>query len=238
MDVTFDENFAKSLAFALKTNVIGLQTDFQFGDLHRLDDPHAAFWQLKATYDWQHQTALALMVDLQEKVAQLHQAVAAGESLRVWWSEGTDDRLGLYWLSSLLTNPTISMTQVKVPIAQARLLNGQSVFQEMAALGELTSEDATRVLPLTEPLDAPTRLAYSYAWRGLVDENAPLRVNLNGHITGVGVDFYDRFLVSQEQPDWTTQRVIGETLGRYPVGIPEWWYAYRLDVLRRQKRED
>lgn len=72
-----------------------------------------------------------------------------------------------------------------------------------------------------------------------------LRAVINGKLIGVPEEFYDH-IIKKEIPDdeFKMARLIGKILGRYPIGIGDWWYAKRiikmidqgeLVVVRKQK---
>jgi len=231
MEITFNESFAASLAQALNKPVIGLPLDLQFGDLHRFTDAQQSFWALKAQYDAGHDTAAYTTVT--QQVAKLQAAIEAGEPLRVWWSEMPDDLSGFYWLCDQLKGKTNQLSQIKVPMTAPKM--GETLgFREWATLGEIDTEEIPQYLPLAKDVSLADRRVYDYVWTGLLDENAPLRATVNGHLIGVGEDFYDGLLKTQLNSDWSATRTVGEVLGQFPIGVPDWWYFYRLAVLNKQ----
>lgn len=229
MDITFNESFAETLQHALNKPVIGLQLDLQFGDLTRLNAAQNAFWTLKAHYDAgssQHDYATVT-----DKIAQLQQVIATGEPLRVWWSEMPDDLVGFYWLCDELMDKPNQLSQIKIPMTAPKT-EGSLGFHELGDVGEIVDEEVPQYLTLEEPVALAERRVYDFVWQGLLDENASVRANLNGHLIGVAEDFYDGLLMTQPHADWDPLQVIGETIGQSPVGVPAWWYSYRLDQLR------
>ena len=62
------------------------------------------------------------------------------------------------------------------------------------------------------------------------EEDAPLRVLINGCLVGVKEDFYD-FLIRRELPEGEIiqARLIGNLLLKYPLGISDSWYGNRIN---------
>lgn len=69
-------------------------------------------------------------------------------------------------------------------------------------------------------------------WVQLQNENAPLRVMLNGKLQSVSEDIYDSFILREieEQPEqFRMALVIGKVLGKYQLGISDVWISKRID---------
>lgn len=231
MEITFNESFASNLTQALHQPVIGLPLDLQLGDLHRFENAQAPFWTLKAQYD-QDATSTDYFSDSIQKIKEVQAAIAAGDPLRVWWSETPDDLSGFYWLCDQLKGHLNQLSQVKVPMTAPKI--GETLgFREWASLGEIGVDEIPQYLPTTKDVSLADRQVYEYVWANLLAENAPVRATVNGHLIGVAEAFYDDLLVRPAGQDWSPIRIVGETLGQYPIGVPDWWYLYRLDQLSR-----
>ena len=78
-------------------------------------------------------------------------------------------------------------------------------------------------------------LGYRYGWHSLLADNGALRVLLNGRLLTVPETFHDwalqERLVTPPRTFAARVRLIGELMGEYPVGVPDWWWAARLDAL-------
>ena len=70
---------------------------------------------------------------------------------------------------------------------------------------------------------------FAARWDELKEEDAPLRVLINGCLVGVKEDFYD-FLIRRELPEGEIiqARLIGNLLLKYPLGISDSWYMNRI----------
>lgn len=73
---------------------------------------------------------------------------------------------------------------------------------------------------------------YGNQWADLVEDNSPLRAVINGNLIGVTEDFYDFLIrIRLSSNPVKEARVIGDILGHYPLGIGEWWYASRIELM-------
>lgn len=99
------------------------------------------------------------------------------------------------------------MTAVELP--QWRLLEG-GVVQRCHSWGELPPGD----------------------WAQRRQENAPLRAVLSGRLVSVSAEFYDP-LIRAQIPDgpFRVANLIGDVLGRYQLGIGDWWIAERIQAM-------
>ena len=66
------------------------------------------------------------------------------------------------------------------------------------------------------------------------EENAPLRIVLNGRLQSAPEDIYDSFILREigAQPDeFKMSTVIGNVLGKYRLGIGDAWISGRIEKL-------
>lgn len=229
MDITFNESFAASLANTLDTPVIGLPAEFQFGQLTKLAHPDDPIWQLKQRYD---PLSTVTVASLQQTQTQLLAALRAGEPLRLWTMATADDALGFRYLCDLLQHQPGELTRINVPINQPMTNGGSIGLQTLNDLGELDPDTIPEWLPQAVPVTTAEQTAYAYDWQQLASDHQPLHVCINGQLIGATVDFYDSFLIPQLQHKrWSPTRIIGETMGRYCIAVPDWWWRYRLTAL-------
>ncbi|MCT3263799.1 DUF3658 domain-containing protein [Lactiplantibacillus plantarum] len=219
MDVTFNSMFAVTLQHELHQPVLSLPLSLQIGDLTRLttDDPA----QLAIM---SHSTDATVV---KQALVTLKSQVEQGGVLRVWWSTMPDDWLGYDWLCQQLADTDTQLRQVMIPLSQVITRPGLAL-QTLSDLSEVLPADIAHYLQLAQDVSEDEQRAHSYEWQALVVENAPLRVNLNGHLVSAPADFYDSLLERQIQPGRPIVQIIGEMLMRYSLGLPDWWYRARL----------
>ena len=73
-------------------------------------------------------------------------------------------------------------------------------------------------------------------WVNLKEEKSTLRAIVNGKVIGVPEDFYDH-LIRKEIPDgeFIMGLLIGEILGKHPLGVGDWWYAKRINKMIEER---
>lgn len=177
-----------------------------------------------------------------EQLCQARQALDAilarvkeGEPLRLWYSDNPNELCGFYHLMSQVSD-NCSITAVKLP--QTEQLADGTVVTHMT-WGEIEPGQFHRYLPLEEPVSPEMRRFYRNSWQNLCQENAPVRAVLNGRLTGVGADAYDYFILREleQQPEEFMEAIlIGNILGKYQLGIGDWFIAQRIEVLIQSGR--
>ena len=73
-------------------------------------------------------------------------------------------------------------------------------------------------------------------WKQLQEENAPLRVTLNGRLVSAPVDIYDSFMereLAAREGEFKEALLIGEVLGKYQLGISDTWVHLRIEEMIR-----
>ena len=157
---------------------------------------------------------------------------AAGEPVRLWYSDQPDELCGFYWLLARLDGLESCgpVSAVKLPRWDQR----DNSVVTYTAWGDVPPGEWSRFLPLEQPVSPTLRRACANRWRELQEENAPLRTVLNGTLAGVPEDFYDSFirrtLVRMER-EFNESRLIGEVIGRCQLGIGDGLIHRRIQAM-------
>ena len=157
---------------------------------------------------------------------------AAGEPVRLWYSDQPDELCGFYWLLARLDGLESCgpVSAVKLPRWDQR----DNSVVTYTAWGDVPPGEWSRFLPLEQPVSPTLRRACANRWRELQEENAPLRTVLNGTLAGVPEDFYDSFisrtLVRMER-EFNESRLIGEMIGRCQLGIGDGLIHRRIQAM-------
>ena len=156
----------------------------------------------------------------------LKEYMDAGEPVRIWYSDAPYAKCGFYFLCHRMKGYGNPVSAVKLPEQEMR----GSFAVSCSNWGEVDPEDLFRYLQYEKSVSEKERDMHSMTWLGLMRENSPLRVNINGRMIGAGEDFYD-FLIFREMSEEPAKHafVIGNILGNCPIGIQDWWYAKRID---------
>lgn len=236
LHLTFDRSFAATLSKTCKDPVLALPPDLQFGDLTRLSGAETEFYAFKSAHlglgQWPEQpSATQLQAADAQAIAKLQSAIANGEDLQIWWTDVPDDIVGLWWLADLLKSAANTVTQVHVPTVLPHPT--QPALFNISHLGELDPAWMTRLTETGTLLTPRDLQAYALGWQGLQSAPGDLRVWLNGQLLGMSETYYDGLLADQPTPQTFPQRVrlIGQLMGQYPVGLPDWWWDARISAV-------
>lgn len=220
----------------------------------------AALKKLMSVYPTEERNAAAELLDTaRESLAVLH-ARAGSEPVRVWTSQGPDERCGLAWLAAQLEPlgpEKLAVTVVELPEfirtdwapvelpdpaewpeTPAAVPQGDgSVVVSCTGWGEIEPHQFGRLAALARPAPMGELRALALQWRQLRRENAPLRAVLNGRLVSVPESLYDPFLwreIEAQPEEFQEAMVIGRVLGKYQLGIGDGWAALRIEELIRQ----
>jgi len=152
-----------------------------------------------------------------------------GEPIRIWYSNSPYSLCGLYYLCTILRNYSNDIFVVKLPeYAQTE----KNTITNYSNWGEVSAEEFSQFLAYEKKMTMTEIRMFSNLWAELVEDNSPLRAMINGNLIGVPEDFYD-FLIRKRLSSNPVKeaRVIGDILGHYPLGIGDWWYASRIELM-------
>ena len=158
---------------------------------------------------------------------------SAGEDIRVWYSHNPDEMCGMYWLLAQLRplKQSGSIYLIKLPEWE---YTGENTISMRNGWGEIGPGEWGRYLPLQQEAQPAFLSLCATKWSQLKEENAPLRVLLNGQLQSASEDIYDSFILREilAQPEVFNEAfVIGNVLGKYQLGIGDAWVAQRIDKM-------
>lgn len=158
-----------------------------------------------------------------------------GEALRIWYSHQPDELCGLCWLMAQLktVGSRAAVSLVRLPEWE---YGAEGTVVTRNDWGEAEPSAWGRALSRQEPVPPALLAACAGRWRQLQEENAPLRISLNGQLQSAPADLYDSFLLRElaAQPEqFPMAALIGTVLGKYQLGISDGWLALRIEKLIR-----
>lgn len=158
---------------------------------------------------------------------------ADGEPVRVWYSHNPDEMCGMYWLLSQLRllKQRGRILLVKLPEWEYK---DERTICTHNGWGEMGPGEWGRYQSIQEEAQPAFLSLCSTKWSQLREENAPLRIFLNGQLQSAPEDIYDSFITREiaKQPDvFVEAMVIGNVLGKYQLGIGDAWVALRIEKM-------
>ncbi len=156
-----------------------------------------------------------------------------GEPVRIWYSHNPDELCGLYWLMAQLQplRPHGQVSLIKLPEWE---VSDNDTIVRHTGWGEIRPGEWGRYLPLQREANATFISGCAAHWRQLQEENAPLRVLLNGQLVSAPADIYDSFIlreIAAQKEEFVEAHVIGAVLGTYQLGLGDAWVALRIDAM-------
>ncbi len=160
------------------------------------------------------------------EIERLKHFAAKGEDLRLWYSDAPYSACGFYSACNLLRKFNCKIFAIKLP---QFMQQGDDAMEFYSSWGEIDAGKFYRFLHLEKELSSCEIRSFASNWDELKEEKSSLRAVVNGKVIGVPEDFYDH-VIRKELPDgeFIMARLIGNILGRHPLGIGDWWYAKRI----------
>lgn len=168
---------------------------------------------------------------------------AAGEGIRIWYSDEPDEMSGLYWLLfqiGALDGGQGPVSIVRLPRFEQDVVqqgaHGTSVERLIlrSGWGDVAPGEIARFLTLEVPVSSLLIRAVAERWRQLQMENAPLRGVLNGTLVSLPEVAYDGFILrelAEMDEEFNEAVLIGNVLARRRLGIGDALIARRVQTL-------
>lgn len=169
-------------------DVVSLHLQLDFGDISGLKaDPEARREALLQLFGHYEGVTDDLIGAAQKAVSRIMEA----KQIRLWIGEqDACDIAAAFWICDLLRNKDVEMQAVYLPAMQQR---GNEVLRYSGA-GDFEPENLSLYAEKSQSVTPEMRRYMANRWREIKEENAPLRVMLNGMLTGVAEDIFDPVL--------------------------------------------
>lgn len=164
----------------------------------------------------------------------LVKAVSNGESIRIWKSNAPYSVCGFYFVCDLLRQTDCEISVITLP---EYLELSYNVMEIYSGWHEISSEDFEQFLHLERKLSRTERYMYSNFWCDLKEENAPLRVLVNGRLISAQENFYDYIIMKNLDNDSIPMsNLIGRLISKYQFGVSDTWYAHRVVQMIKENK--
>lgn len=164
-----------------------------------------------------------------EEIKRLKNYASLGKCIRLWYSNSPYSLCGFYYVCNLLKEYDCKISAIKLP---HHIQLSDTEIQFNTSWGEIAAGKFYQFLPLEKALSTCEIRAIASNWDELKADKSTLRAVVNGRVIGVPDDFYDH-IIRKEIPDdeFVMAHLIGNIIGKYPLGIGDWWYAKRINSM-------
>jgi len=181
-----------------------------------------------------YQAAQEILKRANDDLKTVQKRTAAGDSLRIWYSNHPDEMCGLYWFMGQLNQWKIHGRQVSIVKLPEWESDEEGNIVQKRSWGEVAPGEWHRYLALQKPVLPVFEQSCAAHWQELQRENAPLRATLNGQLISAPETLYDGFIlreVAAEGEKFQEAMVIGRVIGKYQLGIGDSWIASRIEEM-------
>ena len=180
------------------------------------------------------QAAEEILKRANEDLKAIRERVAAGEALRIWYSNHPDEMCGLYWFMGQLDQWSVHDGQVSIAKLPEWEDDKKGNILRKNSWGEVAPEEWHRYLALQKPALPVFIQSCASHWQELQAENALLRAMLNGQLVSTSEKLYDDFIlreIAAEGEEFQEAMIVGRVLGKYQLGIGDSWVAFRIEEM-------
>lgn len=149
-----------------------------------------------------------------------------GDEIRIWYSHAPYSMCGLYHTIYALKDCDCPVSAVALP---RYLKIGTQEITPKSSWGEVTPGAFAHYLHLETEITPAVWQAITEEWQTLMEENAPMRVVINGRLHSANEDFYDSFIRREiPQDSFKIAQLIGKVLANNQLGIGDGLIAKRI----------
>lgn len=181
-----------------------------------------------------------ILQSAQHALHQILNRASDGEPIRIWYSHNPDEMCGFYWLLAQLRkkSPLGSIYAVKLP--EWEYLSNETLCTHIG-WGEISPGEWGKYLSFQQEVKPALLTACAMRWTQLQEENAPLRIYLNGRLQSAPESMYDSFILREAdalENRFSEAELIGRILGKNQLGIGDAWIALRIEQFIQDGRFD
>ena len=251
LDICFGESECGALKLALRKSNDGVTYSFRGLELGQIDNETF----IEARKKW-IDTFFAVCSTkerakiLKEDIARFNQIIEAaknGEILRIWCATTPCAKSGFYHLVYNLQGFDCPILVIDLPADFSSYRSGDERYDH--SWGEVEPKLMEKGVFLQRELLREERNAIASKWAKLMEENADLRLNVDGELTSVPIDYMDKEIMDAAPPEeFKMVTLIGFILAHSRHGVSDSFIAERIEALikkneltvikRAKKRED
>ena len=251
LDICFGESECGALKYALRKSNSGVTFSFRGLELGKIDNDNF----IDARKQWidtffaicsPKERAKILKNDI-ERFDEIIQTAKKGEVLRIWYASSPCSKCGYYHLIYNLQGIDCPILVVEMPATFSSYRSADESVDH--SWGEVEPEMMEKGIFLQRELLREERDKITSKWAKLVKENADLRLNVDGELTSVPIDYMDKEIMDAAPlEEFKMVTLIGFILAHSRHGVSDSFIAERIEALiekndltiikRAKKRED
>ena len=219
-------------------DVYGLNLALSVGDISENEFYNKRQSVLENLYDiilGGQRVAQKLLKNAAADMRKICDRAAAGEDIRIWYSNQPDELCGLYWFMNKLCTLQACKNRINLVMLPNLLVDEKGdAIRRVNGWGQVEPGEWHKYLDFQTCASPELCQYYALCWRKLQSENAPLRAMLNGTLVSMPETLYDDFIIreiAEEKEEFQEALVIGRVLGKYQLGISDAWIALRIEEM-------
>lgn len=198
-----------------------------------------AIERLWRVYPSGEETAREVVERAESNLEEVLERVKAGEPLRIWYSNEPDEYCGLYWFMHQISKLKKRYDKIQIVRLPEWEMDKNGNITQKYSWGEVSAEEWQGYIQYQRTVPHLFCELIAAHWQTLCQENAPLRAVLNGKLVSMNESVYDGFIereIAAEGEEFQEGKIVGNTVGKYRLGISDTWVALRIEEMIRQGR--
>lgn len=218
-------------------DVFGFSLGLSFGDIREpviSDKRIVAIKILYAVWDGDlDKQEREKLKKVEQDLAAIRERLAAGEDMRIWYSDNPDELCGFYWLMDRyrqLPESHGTIYAVKLPEYEEK---ADEVIS-YTSWGEMDPGHFGSFQHLAKPVSDQMRRVYANTWKQLQEENSLIRACINGKLRSAPDELYDCYIqreIDNQGDEFREAMVVGKVLGKYQPGISDGYIHHRIEKM-------
>lgn len=233
LDICFGESECGMLKVALRTkNIVMAYNSLELGKIAVSDfETVRKEWNDHVFSFCSKRQRKKILAEQTKQFKHILDAAKRGKDLRIWHASAPYSRAGFYHLIFSLQGIDCNVYHVEFPANAPGCLKGRYD----RAWAEISPLDIDTYLPLQKRLSVEERDAIAKKWSKLAEENTELRINLNGELTSVSIDYLDANIVDLAPVGtYKLANHIANCLTGISHSLGDGFYCQRIEALVKQ----
>ena len=167
-----------------------------------------------------------------KKIEKIKQLVKKGHTIRVWYTENSNEFCGFCWLLSVLDLWGVENNKILYVKLPNSILFDNGQYEIFGSSGMFEPDLLPRLAMNQRYLTDSYKKYHINQWQKSQEENAEMRIFINGQILSVSVDFYDSIIkseIAKLDETFKEARAVGNCLAK--LWVYDSFVAWRIDKM-------